>query len=88
MCEKAKYYERVPRRWRPLSHRRRAYRAEEEAEILRELIARYREQSAMYQEQIAELERREEILELRKQAERDRERIAELERQLEELRPR
>ena len=39
MCEKAKYYERVPRRWRPESHRLRAIQTEEENQELRERIA-------------------------------------------------
>ena len=50
MCEKAKYYEKVERRWRPESHRLRAIRTEEENQELRE-------ENRTLRDRIAELER-------------------------------
>ena len=54
MCERAKYYERVERRWRPESHRLRADRAEEEIEVLQEQAARNRERIAELERQLEE----------------------------------
>ena len=90
MCEQAKYYERVERRWRPESHRLRADRAEEEAEILRERIAERNRQddNPPLRERIARLELQVENKVLQEENRALRERIAELERQLEERRAR
>ena len=90
MCERAKYYERVERRWRPESHRLRADRAEEEAEILRERIAELNRQddSLPLRERIAKLELQVENRVPQEENQGLRDRIDELERQLEERRPR
>ena len=54
MCEKAKYYERVERRWRPESHRLRAIRTEEENQELRKQAERNRERIAELERQLEE----------------------------------
>ena len=55
MCERAKYYERVERRWRPESHRLRAIRTQEENQELREQAARNRERIAELERQLKEI---------------------------------
>ena len=55
MCERAKYYEKVERRWRPESHRLRAIRTEEENQELREQAARNRERITELERQLKEI---------------------------------
>ena len=90
MCEKARYYERVERRWRPESWRFRAEVAEDESEALREQIAELNRQdgSLPLRERIAKLELQVENRTLLEENRALRDRIAVLERQLEERGPR